>query len=413
MKTNSNKIGIAARLLRAGAIAAIIFSMAACDTGFQHVNKPGQNPGTGSGNAITKDDLANIDRSGFDVPPHVHSWGSWSSDTATSTSNGTASRTCSAPGCPIGTDIMTTSTGSLPPSAFTLINGDTEYSVSTSGLSGNATIPAFSKDVDGNYLPVTTIALSGTSTATITILNDTTDAFGNYYLTAINAGPLSTTSITVDAMNNSFSIDSGILYNTGKTTLIRAPTGTTVAPVLTGVTAISDEAFKDTAISTITLPNGLVSIGASAFAGTDITTISIPSSVTTISTGAFDGSTSLATIVVDAGNNDYSDDTGSGILYNKAGTILLRTPEGKTGVLDLESKIFTGIAAGAFADCASITSLKLPDTVGAIGSGAFSGWIVSQTISLKGCVDANAIDVAVSSTDWRQDNAATISDGSI
>jgi len=89
MKTNSNKIGIAARLLRAGAIAAIIFSMAACDTGFQHVNKPGQNPGTGQGNAITKDDLANVDRSQFDggssayVPVTGIDWGSVLTDGGT------------------------------------------------------------------------------------------------------------------------------------------------------------------------------------------------------------------------------------------------------------------------------------------------------------------------------------------
>jgi len=57
----SFKIGISA------IAALIIFSFAACDTGFQHVNKPGQNPGTGQGNAITKDDLANVDRSQFDV----------------------------------------------------------------------------------------------------------------------------------------------------------------------------------------------------------------------------------------------------------------------------------------------------------------------------------------------------------
>jgi len=345
MKTNSNKIGIAARLLRAGAIAAIIFSMAACDTGFQHVNKPGQNPGTGSagaGGEYFYDDL----RHTYDRPhEHTLDWRMslsypvtcesdgyyeqyctssdprctfvpvvdfgnpisdptahdyvWTETTpATETANGVETEVCSYNPLHTGS---TRTAYALGTSSLNYVLYDSEYTVDGVGLSGNVYIAAY---YDG--LPVTSIWRFQTdSSMSLTILNDLgTDLLGTSQLTTIEPNAFANASLTsiLAPGNTSFTVDSGVLYNTGKTRLIASAS-----------TAGSFE---------------------------------IPETVVQIDTGVFDGWTALTAITVEGGTI-Y--DAINGILYNHAETTLIRAPEGLTGSVIVPASVET-ISAGAFKD---------------------------------------------------------------
>jgi len=95
------------------------------------------------------------------------------------------------------------------------------------------------------------------------------------------------------------------------------------------VTSIGDVAFiRNANITTMIIPQGVTMIASYAFYGcTSLTAISIPQSVTDIIGGPIcDGCKDLTTITVDANNLNYS--SINGVLYDKAGTTLIECPEG-------------------------------------------------------------------------------------
>ncbi len=101
------------------------------------------------------------------------------------------------------------------------------------------------------------------------------------------------------------------------------------------VTGIYDNAFKDTDITYIEIPNSVTSIGEESFNNCDsLTSVVIGDSVTSIGQEAFRGCTSLKSIVI--GNS------------------------------------VTSIGDFAFENCDSLTSVEIPESVTSIGYGAFS-----------------------------------------
>jgi len=146
------------------------------------------------------------------------------------------------------------------------------------------------------------------------------------------------TAINVDADNQYFSSQDGILYNKDKTSIVKIPKGKTGA---------------------ITIPDSVTSIGGSAFAGNSLTSVTIPASVTIID-DAFVGCTNLTAINVDAANQYYS--SQDGILYNKAKTSIVKVPQVKTGAITIPNSV-TVISSNAFADCTNLTSVTIPSGV--------------------------------------------------
>jgi hypothetical protein len=115
---------------------------------------------------------------------------------------------------------------------------------------------------------------------------------------------------------------------------------------------------------------GVTGIGAYAFYRCEsLTSVTIPHSVTTIGEWAFMGCESLTSIAVDADNPDYTAENG--VLFNKAKTVLVRYPEGKTETGYTLPHSVTTIGEGAFIDCESLTSVIIPHSVTAIGNYAF------------------------------------------
>ncbi len=138
-----------------------------------------------------------------------------------------------------------------------------------------------------------------------------------------------------------------------------------------------------------TIDGNKVTIVREAFMNCDfITSVTVPESVEVFPTAnesissAFDqgiysfyGCTSLESIYVSDGNNNFS--SYDGALYNKEKTKLLLCPEGKNSIDIPDSVDF--IATESFSNCTLLKSVKIPEKVTWIGD-----WAFSKCVSLTG-----------------------------
>ena len=137
-------------------------------------------------------------------------------------------------------------------------------------------------------------------------------------------GCTSLTSINVDKNNEYYSSDNGILFDKGKTTLIKCPPASTIKTysIPNSVTSIGDDAFSGcTSLASITIPNSVTSIEQWAFQGcTNLTSVTIPDSVTSIGVTAFANCTSLTSVIIpnsvtSIGDSAFADCTSLKDLY--------------------------------------------------------------------------------------------------
>jgi hypothetical protein len=113
------------------------------------------------------------------------------------------------------------------------------------------------------------------------------------------------------------------------------------------LTTITRELFQSSSITSLTVPNLVTTIEERAFISTSsLTTINLPASTTSIAADAFTNTSALTAINVDAANPIFS--SIDGVVFNKAGTTLLRYPEGKVGNPYQMPSTVTSIATNAF-----------------------------------------------------------------
>ena len=136
-------------------------------------------------------------------------------------------------------------------------------------------------------------------------------------------------------------------------------TGLTSVTVPNSVTAIGNNAFQ-CGITSISIPNSVTFIGNSAFEGCNLTEITIPNAVAYIGDNAFSGCDSLRTVNFNADSCTY--------MYKAFGSYVL--PLVTTLNIGNNVKIIPDNAFSAFS---GITSISIPNSVTAIGNGAFSG----------------------------------------
>ena len=109
------------------------------------------------------------------------------------------------------------------------------------------------------------------------------------------------TSINVDSNNPSYTSLNGVLFNKGKTELIKYPEGKEGSYTIpNSVTSIEDWAFYSCeGLTSITIPNSVTSIGNEAFWDCDgLTSVTIPNSVTSIGENAFYNCDDLTSVTI-------------------------------------------------------------------------------------------------------------------
>ena len=154
---------------------------------------------------------------------------------------------------------------------------------------------------------------------------------------------------------NKVSVTSGVEEYFGK---IVIPNQVHYEGTTYSVTSIGKNAFhRDSAITSVTIPNSVISIGESAFgACTALSSVTIPNSVTEIGDAAFYGCTSLESINLPEN-------------INKLGENLFWGCTKLTDVTIPQS--VTIIGQEAFLECLALSSITIPDGVTEIGKSAF------------------------------------------
>ena len=151
----------------------------------------------------------------------------------------------------------------------------------------------------------------------------------------------------------------------------------------TSLISIGETAFIGcSSLSAISLPNSLQTIGKYAFANCiGLTEVSIPEQTAKIWGGAFSGCTNLATINVVTSNANFV--SVDGVLFSKDNSILYAYPRGRSGSYTFPTNL-QQIADSAFIESANLSgSLNFPATLKIIGTNAFSNCSnINGTISL-------------------------------
>ncbi len=138
------------------------------------------------------------------------------------------------------------------------------------------------------------------------------------------------------------------------------------------VTKIANDAFEDSSITSIVIPDSVTSIGDWAFEDCDsLTSITIPDSVTSIGNSAFSFCYSLTSITIP----DSVTSVGGGAFSFCYSLTSITIGDG-----------VTSIGGRAFWGCSSLTSITIPDSVTSIGNSAFSGCSSLTSITIPDSV---------------------------
>ncbi len=202
------------------------------------------------------------------------------------------------------------------------------------------------------------------------------------------------TAFTVDPANLFFSSQDGVLYNKGKTTLVRYPVGKTAATytVPATVKTIGDQSvIGNDFITNMILPAGLLKIGNSAFVHcSSLKTAIIPATVTMVDTMAyrfcyaltsvtFQGPTASIGVSAFGGCTALSSLT----LANGLKTILMYAFEENYSLKSVTlPSTLTTLDQGVFSNCINLTGIVIPSGVKVIERSTFSGCTNLSTVSL-------------------------------
>lgn len=183
-----------------------------------------------------------------------------------------------------------------------------------------------------------------------------------------------------------------------------------------GVTYIGTWAFDScTRVEEAAIPDTVTRIGGAAFRNTALSTVTIPASVTSMGGGVFESCNYLTEFKVDPANRNYC--AVDGVLFTKDMSVLIRYPVGRkdtsyvvpNGVREIASSAFCRtrpinyegdllhsyysplvsvtlpegleyIGGSAFSECRNLVSIRIPDSVTAVGSYAFSNCLALASV---------------------------------
>lgn len=166
--------------------------------------------------------------------------------------------------------------------------------------------------------------------------------------------------IRVDAQNAALKSLDGVLYTSDMTCLVAYPR------------AKQDAVFH--------IPETVIAVRANALADNPyLAEVVFPAGLTAVGAGNFTGCTQLQTLTVPEDNQNYM--TAAGLLYTKDGSVLELCPAGITGAVAVQPGTEV-IGYGAFAGCAGVTAVDLPDSLRSIMTMAFSGCTGLTSVTL-------------------------------
>jgi len=190
------------------------------------------------------------------------------------------------------------------------------------------------------------------------------------YVSDINAsafyGCNNLQSIFVDANNNYYCDQNGVVFNKGGTILVRYPTGLAGQyEIPYGVTTISLDAFADCdGLISVILPGSLRSIDNHAFFSCDgLIAIEIPSGVTSIGNQAFSSCDNLVSVKVPASATSVE------YLFSDSDGLKTAGPIGSG--CNYEYGWSVSIPKWAFDGCRAMTTITIPANITSIGEYAF------------------------------------------
>ena len=215
------------------------------------------------------------------------------------------------------------------------------------------------------------------------------------------------TAINVSEPNPYFTSEDGVLFNQDKSILVAYPAAKAGSSysVPASVTAIGPNAFAYAAsITQINLPSTLTSIGDSAFeSASSLSSLVIPPSVTSLGASVLYGATSLTSLTLPGNLTTPGDNLFFGlpslgsivfsspsssflqiddVLFNAAGTTLIRYPATKSGGTYQIPAAVTELADGSFSGARYLTSLTIPNSVTSIGSQAFDSTFLLEQVTI-------------------------------
>jgi hypothetical protein len=132
------------------------------------------------------------------------------------------------------------------------------------------------------------------------------------------------------------------------------------------VREIGNNAFRDTTITSVVIPEGVTAIRSMAFIGCkQLAQVTLPSTLKYIG-GFWD--TALTTVVIPRGVTEIGD-----YAFNRSTSLASVTIPNSVTAIDIE----------AFKDCRSLTTVAIPDSVTRIRDRAFSGCTNLTTVTIS------------------------------
>jgi len=237
--------------------------------------------------------------------------------------------------------------------------------------------------IPSNVTSIGDEAFSDTGLTSVTIPSNVT-SIGNeafYDCTSL-------TSITVSALNPSYSSVAGVLFNNNQTVLIQYPASEAGSSytIPSSVSVISNYAFFSCeSLTSVTIPTGVTSIGQQAFEFCKgLPSVTIPNSVTSIGEWAFQYCTNLTSATF-MGN---APTMGTGVFLSTASGFTVDYYNGTTGFtsplwLDSSGDSWPAVNLGQAAQTITfptIANQQYPGPMIALGATAASGLAVSYSV---------------------------------
>ncbi len=184
--------------------------------------------------------------------------------------------------------------------------------------------------------------------------------------------------ISVAQDNQLYVTDGSVLYDGTSTKLIgvlSSASGEIVLPET--VTTVAAEAFARSSVTKVIMPSGVVSVLAGTFEGCEnLTEVVLPEGIVSIEARAFAGCVNLNNVSIPSTVKYIGENAFDGCTALSDMRFATRVSDGNA-VNDL-----TDIRDSAFAGCASLTAVSVPDGVTDIGEYAFSGCAALATVGI-------------------------------